>query len=140
MMNAKRKGANLRNLSLSNRLFKAIFITLLSLLVASCSSNSSGESKEETSKSENPLAELTFAENSSDAYNRSCYWGSEGNNIFMYQRMQEGNELAEQEGKLPILGVEQAMDTVLRKGEPQAKKEYQMVKEFCSKLGFTFKD
>jgi len=128
------------HLIVSNRIYKLIFISLLSLLAASCSSNSSGESAGETFKSGNPLAELTFAKNSSDAYKRSCYWGSEGSNIFMYQRMQEGNDLAEQEGKLPILGVEQAMGTVLQKGEPQAKKEYQMVKEFCSKLGFTFKD
>ncbi len=120
---------------------KRIFILLfISITVASCSNESAEETQKESTVKENPLASLTYAENSSDAYKRACYWGSENSNIFMYQRMQEGNELAEQEGKLPILGVEQAMEVVLRKGEPQAKKEYKMVKEFCAKLGFTFND
>ncbi len=120
---------------------KRIFILLfISITVASCSNESAEETQQESTVKENPLASLTYAENSSDAYKRACYWGGEDSNIFMYQRMQEGNELAEQEGKLPILGVEQAMEVVLRKGEPQAKKEYKMVKEFCAKLGFTFND
>jgi hypothetical protein len=134
---------DLRKKSDSKSFFRItrIFILLfISITVASCSNESAEESQQESTVAENPLAALTYADNSSDAYKRSCYWGSENNNIFMYQRMQEGNELAEQEGKLPILGVEQAMEVVLRKGEPQAKKEYKMVKEFCAKLGFTFND
>ncbi len=83
----------------------------------------------------NPLAALTFAENSSDAYNRACYWLNEGNNIFGFERIKEGNELARSEGKLPALGVEQAMETVFREGEPQAVEEYQMVKDFCQTIG-----
>jgi hypothetical protein len=58
----------------------------------------------------------------------------------MYERMKEGNELAELEGKLPVLGVEQAMGIVLQEGEPQAPEEYAMIKDFCNVLGFPFID
>jgi hypothetical protein len=119
---------------------KASFLlaALLSLSVLTSCSSESADDVQESAVSVNPLAELTFATNSSDAYNRSCYWGSQGNNIFMYQRMTEGNELAIQEGKLPIAGVEQAMGIVLQEGEPQAPEEYAMIKDFCSILGFQF--
>ena len=119
---------------------KASFLlaTLLSVSVLTSCSSESADDVQESAVSVNPLAELTFATNSSDAYNRSCYWGSQGNNIFMYQRMTEGNELAIQEGKLPIAGVEQAMGIVLQEGEPQAPTEYAMIKDFCSNLGFQF--
>jgi hypothetical protein len=121
---------------------KASFLlaALLSLSVLTSCSSESADDVQESAVSVNPLAELTFATNSSDAYNRSCYWGSQGNNIFMYQRMTEGNELAIQEGKLPIAGVEQAMGIVLQEGEPQAPEEYAMIKDFCSNLGFQFID
>jgi len=113
---------------------KASFLlaALLSLSVLTSCSSESADDVQESAVSVNPLAELTFATNSSDAYNRSCYWGSQGNNIFMYQRMTEGNELAIQEGKLPIAGI------VLQEGEPQAPEEYAMIKDFCSTLGFQF--
>jgi hypothetical protein len=119
---------------------KAVFLAaaLLSVSVLTSCSRESADDVQESAASVNPLAELTFAANSNDAYNRSCYWGSQGNNIFMYQRMTEGNELAIQEGKLPIAGVEQAMGIVLQEGEPQAPEEYAMVKDFCSNLGFQF--
>ena len=119
---------------------KAVFLTvaLLSVSVLTSCSSESADDVQESAVSVNPLAEMTFATDSSDAYRRACYWGSQGNNIFMYQRMTEGNELAIQEGKLPIAGVEQAMGIVLQEGEPQAPEEYAMIKDFCSNLGFQF--
>ena len=106
-------------------------------VLTSCSSESAND-VQESAVSVNPLAELTFATDSRDAYKRSCYWGSQGDNIFMLQRMTEGNELAAQEGKLPLAGLEQAMEIVLQEGEPQAPKEYAMIKDFCANLGFSF--
>ncbi len=111
---------------------------LLSVSVLTSCSSESADDVQESAVSVNPLAEMTFATSSSDAYNRSCYWGSQGDNIFMLQRMTEGNELAVQEGKLPLAGLEQAMETVLQEGEPQAPEEYAMIKDFCSNLGFQF--
>jgi hypothetical protein len=121
---------------------KASFLlaALLSVSVLTSCSGESADDVQESAVSVNPLAEMTFATSSSDAYNRACYWGSQGDNIFMYERMKEGNELAELEGKLPVLGVEQAMGIVLQEGEPQAPEEYAMIKDFCNVLGFPFID
>lgn len=116
--------------------FLAVILSLS--IVTSCSSQNTDEVLEEPTVSQNPLAELTFATDSSDAYKRACYWGSQGNNIFLYDRIKEGNELAEQEGKLPLAGLEQAMGIVLQKGEPQAPEELELVKSFCTGLGIPF--
>ncbi|CAB4651232.1 unannotated protein [freshwater metagenome] len=127
---------------MSNQRFskKASFLVaaLLSVSVLTSCSSESADDVQESAVSVNPLAEMTFATSSSDAYKRSCYWGSQGDNIFMLQRMTEGNELAVQEGKLPLAGLEQAMEIVLQEGEPQAPEEYAMIKDFCSNLGFQF--
>ena len=127
---------------MSNQRFskKASFLVaaLLSVSVLTSCSSESADDVQESAVSVNPLAEMTFARSSSDAYKRSCYWGSQGDNIFMLQRMTEGNELAVQEGKLPLAGLEQAMEIVLQEGEPQAPEEYAMIKDFCSNLGFQF--
>jgi hypothetical protein len=37
-----------------------------------------------------------------------------------------------------MAGLEQAMEIVLREGEPQAPEEYEVVKSFCADLGFPF--
>lgn len=117
---------------------KSFFVSIfVALIVAGCSSTSDTSVEANSSPDENPLAQLTFADNSSDAFNRACYWLKEGNNIFGYERIKEGNELSRSEGKLPVLGVEQAMEIVFRNGEPQAIEEYQMVKDFCLALGFS---
>jgi hypothetical protein len=115
---------------------KFFALALLTIFLVGCSSSSESNSEMESSSDTNPLAALTFAENSSDAYNRACYWLNEGDNIFGFERIKEGNELARSEGKLPVLGVEQAMETVFREGEPQAVEEYQMVKDFCRGIGY----
>jgi hypothetical protein len=115
---------------------KTFALALLTIFLVGCSSSSESNSEMESNSDANPLAALTFAENSSDAYNRACYWLNEGNNIFGFERIKEGNELARSEGKLPVLGVEQAMETVFREGEPQAVEEYQMVKDFCRGIGY----
>jgi len=115
-----------------------VFLTVL--LLTGCSNSSSSDTAEETSTPENPLAALTAADNSTNAYERACYWGSQGDNIFMFERIKEGNELAVSEGKLPVRGVENAMEIVLRKGEPQAPDEYEMVKDFCMKIGIPLGD
>ncbi len=123
-----------------NRVVVALVAVVLLSLMSSCSSQKSDLDSQESSGNANPLAELTFASDSTDAYNRACYWGSQGDNIFMLQRIQEGNELAEQEGKLPVLGVEQAMSVVLQKGEPGAPKEYEIVRGFCESIGIPLND
>lgn len=115
-----------------------LVVALLSVSVMTSCSSESADDVQEPAVSVNPLAEMTFATSSSDAYKRSCYWGSQGDNIFMLQRMTEGNELAVQEGKLPLAGLQQAMEIVLQEGEPQAPEEYAMIKDFCSNLGFSF--
>ena len=115
---------------------KQLILILVTLFLAGCSATSDSAGESESNSDTNPLSALTFAENSSDAYNRACYWLKEGDNIFGFERIKEGNELARSEGKLPILGVEQAMETVFREGEPQAVEEYQMVKDFCRAIGF----
>jgi hypothetical protein len=121
---------------LSMKMIKNVFLLAsISFLLASCSSAPNSVEDESSSSQLNPLAELTNATSSSDAYNRACYWLKEGDNILGLQRIQEGNALATSEGKLPLLGVEQAMETVLNQGEPQAIDEYQIVKDFCSNLG-----
>jgi hypothetical protein len=119
---------------------KAVFLTvaLLSVSVLTSCSSESADDVQESAVSVNPLAEMTFATDSSDAYRRACYWGSQGDNIFLYERIKEGNALAVQEGKLPLAGLEQAMGIVLQEGEPQAPEEYAMIKDFCSNLGFQF--
>jgi hypothetical protein len=119
---------------------KAVFLAaaLLSVSVLTSCSSESADDVQESSVSVNPLAEMTFATDSSDAYRRACYWGSQGDNIFLYERIKEGNALAVQEGKLPLAGLEQAMAKVFQEGEPQAPEEYAMVKDFCSNLGFQF--
>jgi hypothetical protein len=122
---------------LSMKMIKNVFLLAsISFLLASCSSAPNSVEDQSSSSELNPLAELTNATSSSDAYNRACYWLKEGDNILGFQRIQEGNTLATSEGKLPLLGVEQAMETVLNQGEPQAIDEYQVVKDFCSNLGF----
>jgi len=115
---------------------KQLILILITLFLAGCSATSDSAGESESSSDTNPLSALTFAENSSDAYSRACYWLKEGNNIFGFERIKEGNELARSEGKLPALGVEQAMETVFREGEPQAVEEYLMVKDFCRAIGF----
>jgi hypothetical protein len=107
-------------------------------IFTSCSNQSADVDNQDSADAQNPLAEMTFATDSNDAYRRACYWGREGTNIFLYTRIKEGNELAVQEGKLPLAGLEQAMDIVLQKGEPQAPEQYEMVKSFCADLGFPF--
>lgn len=109
---------------------------LMTLCLVGCSATSDSGGESEPNSDINPLAELTFAEDSSDAFNRACYWLKEGNNIFGLERIKEGNELATSEGKLPVLGVEQAMEVVLREGEPQAVQEHQIVKDFCRGIGY----
>ena len=119
----------------------AILAFILSAsIITSCSNQSADVDTQDSAEAQNPLAAMTFATDSSDAYNRACYWGSEGDNIFLFERIKEGNSLAEQEGKLPLVGLEQAMEIVLREGEPQAPEEYEMVKGFCADLGFPFLD
>ena len=114
----------------------AILALLLSVsILTSCSDQSGDADLEDSAVTQNPLAELTFAADSSDAYRRACYWGSQGDNIFLYDRIKEGNQLAVQEGKLPLAGLEQAMGIVFQTGEPQAPEEYEIVKNFCAGLG-----
>ena len=115
---------------------KVFLFLSISFFLASCSSAPKASEDQSASSEVNPLAELSSATSSSDAYNRACYWLGQGDNILGLQRIKEGNQMAASEGKLPVLGVEQAMETVLTKGEPQAVDEYQLVKDFCSKLGF----
>ena len=115
---------------------KSFTLILLALFLAGCSGTSESNQESESGSNSNPLAELTFAENSSDAYKRACYWLKEGDNIFGFERIKEGNELARGEGKLPLLGVEQAMEKVFREGEPQAVEEHQVVKDFCRGIGY----
>jgi outer membrane PBP1 activator LpoA protein len=115
---------------------KYLTLILIALILAGCSANSDSNEEAQTSSNSNPLAELTFAENSSDAYKRACYWLKAGDNIFGFERIKEGNELARSEGKLPLLGVEQAMEKVFREGEPQAVEEHQVVKDFCRGIGY----
>ena len=125
----------------SSRKVVLIATALLSVSVlTSCSDASNDVAIEESAVSQNSLAEMTFASSSSDAYRRACYWGSQGDNIFLFERIKEGNVLAVQEGKLPLAGLEQAMEKVFREGEPQAPEEYKMVKDFCAGLGFSFID
>ena len=117
----------------------AILALILSTsVITSCSNQSADVDTQESADAQNSLAEMTFATDSSDAYRRACYWGSEGDNIFLFERIKEGNSLAKQEGKLPMAGLEQAMEIVLREGEPQAPEEYEVVKSFCADLGFPF--
>lgn len=119
----------------------ALIALILSVsILTSCSDQSGDTELEDSAVSQNPLAELTFATDSSDAYRRACYWGSQGNNIFLYDRIKEGNQLAVQEGKLPLAGLEQAMEIVFQKGEPQAPEEYEIVKNFCAGLGIPLND
>jgi hypothetical protein len=119
----------------------ALIALILSVsILTSCSDQSGDTELEDSAVSQNPLAELTFATDSSDAYRRACYWGSQGDNIFLYDRIKEGNQLAAQEGKLPLAGLEQAMEIVFQKGEPQAPEEYEIVKNFCAGLGIPLND
>lgn len=119
----------------------ALIALILSVsILTSCSDQSGDTELEDSAVSQNPLAELTFATDSSDAYRRACYWGSQGDNIFLYDRIKEGNQLAVQEGKLPLAGLEQAMEIVFQKGEPQAPEEYEIVKNFCAGLGIPLND
>ena len=117
-----------------------IALILSASILTSCSDQSGDTELEDSAVSQNPLAELTFATDSSDAYRRACYWGSQGDNIFLYDRIKEGNQLAVQEGKLPLAGLEQAMEIVFQKGEPQAPEEYEIVKNFCAGLGIPLND
>ena len=119
-----------------NNLRKSFTLILLAFFLAGCSGTSESNQEAETNSNSNPLAELTFAESSSDAYKRACYWLKEGDNIFGFERIKEGNELARSEGRMPLLGVEQAMEKVFRKGEPQAVEEHQVVKDFCRGIGY----
>ena len=119
----------------------ALIALILSVSILTACSDQSGDTElEDSAVSQNPLAELTFATDSSDAYRRACYWGSQGDNIFLYDRIKEGNQLAVQEGKLPLAGLEQAMEIVFQKGEPQAPEEYEIVKNFCAGLGIPLND
>jgi hypothetical protein len=132
-----RRGQSFLNLgSVRGKLAFAAAIVLSISALTSCSSQSSEDETQASAPTENPLAELSFANDSSDAYKRACYWGSQGENIFLWDRIKEGNRLAQEEGRLPLAGLEQAMDTVIQKGIPQAPKEYEMVKSFCADLGF----
>ncbi len=115
-------------------------LALLVFFLPACSTQDNSQESQEAPVVENPLADLTFASDSTDAYKRACYWGSQGSNIFMFERIKEGNALAEQEGVLPLLGVEQAMSVVVQKGEPRAKKEYETVERFCNSIGIPLND
>jgi hypothetical protein len=128
------------NQSLRKKVSFLVAILLSVSIFTSCSNQSADVDTQDSAAAQNPLAEMTFATDSTDAYRRACYWGSEGDNIFIYTRIKEGNELAVQEGKLPMSGLEQAMEIVLRKGIPQAPEQYEMVKSFCADLGFPFLD
>jgi hypothetical protein len=128
------------NQSLRKKVSFLVAILLSVSIVTSCSNQSADVDTQDSAAAQNPLTEMTFATDSTDAYRRACYWGSEGDNIFLYERIKEGNSLAEQEGKLPLTGLEQAMEIVLRKGEPQAPEQYEVVKSFCADLGFPFLD
>jgi hypothetical protein len=123
----------------SKRTIGVFALCISTSVLTSCSSQES-EPVEASGAAQNSLAELSFTSNSSDAYRRACYWGSQGDNIFLYERIKEGNSLAEQEGKLPLAGLEQAMGIVLQKGEPQAPEQYELVQNFCAGLGFQFLD
>lgn len=112
---------------------KIIGTTLLFCLVlVSCGSN---ESTSNEVSLQNKLSDLSPADTSATAYKRACYWANEGSLILMNEKMKEANDLAVQEGKLPVLGVAQAMDFVTRKGIPQAQKQWEMVKSFCDATG-----
>lgn len=115
---------------------KIITALVISCLTAGCSATSTSSGQENSTSDGDPLAELTFAQNSSEAFNRACYWLKEGNNIFGLERIREGNELSRSEGKLPVIGVEQAMEIVFREGELQAVQEHQIVKDFCRGIGY----
>lgn len=93
----------------------AIVICLLTL--SAC-----GQSKVESKTSSEPAAitdddYLRFAENSSDAFRIACHAARNHEWIFANEKWKEGNDLSEGEGKLPILGIMQALDVILKSGE-----------------------
>ncbi len=132
------KKYELRSLYSQQKTFKNfVVVVFATLMLVSCGSNNSnqGEVSQTQTKIHDDLSELTPAKSSVDAYKRSCYWANEGALILMNQRMLEGNALARLEGKLPVLGVEQSMDYVLRKGIPRSPAQWAMIKSFCDATG-----
>jgi hypothetical protein len=80
---------------------------------------------------------LRFAINSLDAYKIACYAVSQDKWLFAAQKWAEGDELSETEGKLVALGLSQAMEARLQKGQNavwNGQSADEVVRRACSNL------
>ncbi len=95
------------------------FITLLSCLgfLTACSNSSENTQAADETAVINQEDYLRFAVNSLDAYKIACYAIKDGDWIIASQKWAEGDDLSEQEGKLPAVGLTQAMEIRLREGQ-----------------------
>lgn len=96
-----------------------VSITLLSCLgfLTACSNSSENTQTADETAVINQEDYLRYAVNSLDAYKIACYAIKDGDWIIASQKWAEGDDLSEQEGKLPALGLSQAMEIRLREGE-----------------------
>jgi hypothetical protein len=112
------------------------FLVLL-MIVTSCSASPRGAETVDVTSVIDDEDYFRFAIDSLDAYKIACYAISKDDWIIAAQKWAEGDELSEAEGKLVALGLSQAMEARLRKGQNavwNGKSADEVVKRACSNL------
>ena len=99
-----------------NSAFVFLLLVCMSFLT-SCSNTSQEDSTADLTAVINDEDYLRYAVNSLDAYKIACFAVLNNEWIFAAQKWKEGDVLSEQEGKLAALGLSQAMEARLQKGQ-----------------------
>lgn len=99
---------------------KSAFVFLLLVCMSfltSCSNSSQEDSSADVTAVINSEDYLRYPVSSLDAYKIACFAVLNNEWIFAAQKWKEGDVLSEQEGKLVALGLSQAMEARLQKGQ-----------------------
>lgn len=97
--------------------FFFILIAFTATSLSSCSNSTQEDGATDETTVINEEDYLRNAVNSLDAYKIACFAVLNNEWIFALQKWKEGDVLSEQEGRLPAVGLTQAMEVRLQKGQ-----------------------
>lgn len=122
----------------AQRLGVAAFLTL-PLMLSACvtQTNSADDFSNSTANVEPTISDedyTRYATSSDEGYKIVCFAWAEGEVLIAQVKLKEANQLAQQEGKLPVAGVEQALDVVVAKGYANQPDAVALVNGFCDRV------
>lgn len=122
------------------RIKRSFFFILLAFIATSlsaCSNSSQEDGAADETTVINEEDYLRYAVNSLDAYKIACFAVLNNEWIFALQKWKEGDVLSDQEGRLPAVGLTQAMEVRLQEGqgaEWNGKPAEETINDACSRI------